>query len=57
LLLLISAFFLQEEDSDADGNPDMSEGIFIYDPVFLVDVNVGDLVRCYCMPPFNTYPV
>jgi predicted extracellular nuclease len=51
----LNGFFLQEEDSDADGNPDTSEGIFVYDPAFLVDVTLGDLVRCMFKPPFNPY--
>ncbi|KAL3803492.1 hypothetical protein HJC23_014040 [Cyclotella cryptica] len=41
----LKGFFLQEEDAEADGNPETSEGIFIYDPAFLVDVNIGDLVK------------
>ena len=36
-------FYLQEEDSDADENPETSEGIFVYAPSFSVDE--GDLVR------------
>ena len=42
----LNGFFVQEEDSDADGNPQTSEGIFVFDgsnPA--VDVQVGDKVR------------
>jgi hypothetical protein len=39
----LSGFFLQEEDSDIDGDPLSSEGVFIYHTAD--DVNVGDLVR------------
>ena len=41
-----NGFFVQEEDTDADGNDATSEGLFIFDgnsPA--VDVKVGDLVR------------
>ncbi|WP_052288625.1 ExeM/NucH family extracellular endonuclease [Leptolyngbya iicbica] len=41
-----NGFFVQEEDTDADGDAATSEGLFIFDgnsPV--VDVNVGDRVR------------
>ena len=38
-------FFLQEEDADTDSDPQTSEGIYVYDPTTIVDVNVGDLVR------------
>lgn len=40
-------FYLQEEDSDADGNPATSEGIFIFDRGLSspTEVSVGDLVR------------
>ena len=41
----LSGFFLQEEDADADADPATSEGIFVYDDGFGVDVNVGDVVR------------
>ncbi len=41
----LSGFFLQEEDSDADANPQTSEGIFVYDAGFGTDVAMGDLVR------------
>ncbi len=39
----MSGFFLQEQDSDADGDPLTSEGLFVYHNSD--DVNVGDLVR------------
>ena len=41
----LNGFFLQEEDADADGDATTSEGIFVFDSNFGVDVNVGDLVR------------
>ncbi len=41
----LSGFFLQEEDSDIDADPATSEGIFVFDNGFGVDVNVGDVVR------------
>ena len=41
----LEGFFLQEEDADADTDPATSEGIFVYDDGFGVDVNVGDVVR------------
>ena len=41
----LNGFFLQEEDSDADSDPLTSEGIYVYDPNTIKDVNVGDLVR------------
>lgn len=41
----LGGFFLQEEDSDQDGLDTSSEGLFVYDNGFGVDVNVGDLVR------------
>ncbi|MEN8241680.1 MAG: ExeM/NucH family extracellular endonuclease [Chloroflexota bacterium] len=40
----LRGFFLQEEDSEVDGDPLTSEGIFVIDYGFL-DVNVGDQVR------------
>ncbi len=40
----LSGFYLQEEDGDADNNPLTSEGIFVFDNNFGVDVNVGDKV-------------
>ncbi|MCB8939609.1 MAG: ExeM/NucH family extracellular endonuclease [Ardenticatenaceae bacterium] len=41
----LAGFFLQEEDADADGNAATSEGIFVYDNNFGVDVAPGDVVR------------
>ncbi|WP_308366231.1 ExeM/NucH family extracellular endonuclease [Microbulbifer sp. TB1203] len=41
----LGGFFLQEEDFDQDGLDTTSEGLFVYDSGFGVDVNVGDLVR------------
>ena len=41
----LNGFYLQEEASDEDANPLSSEGIFVFDSGFGVDVNVGDLVR------------
>ncbi len=42
----LRGFFLQEEDTDADGDPTTSEGIFVYDGSSpAVDVSVGDVVR------------
>jgi hypothetical protein len=41
----LSGFFLQEEDGQADADPATSEGIFVYDPAFTLDVAVGDVVR------------
>ncbi len=44
----LNGFYLQEEDSDADGYEGTSEGIFAYDPGKLGDkkgVSSGDLVR------------
>ncbi|UCE18996.1 MAG: ExeM/NucH family extracellular endonuclease [Gemmatimonadota bacterium] len=41
----LGGFFLQEEDTDIDSDSATSEGIFIYDNGFGVDVNVGDIVR------------
>ncbi len=41
----LRGFFLQEEDSDADADPLTSEGIFVFDNGFGVDVNPGDIVR------------
>ena len=38
-------FFVQEEDPDADADPRTSEGIFVYDNSFGVDVAPGDVVR------------
>lgn len=41
----LRGFFVQEEDSDADADPATSEGIFVFDGSFGVDVAVGDRVR------------
>ncbi|MBP8107211.1 MAG: ExeM/NucH family extracellular endonuclease [Caldilineaceae bacterium] len=41
----LSGYFLQEEDAQADANPATSEGIFVYDNNFGVNVAVGDVVR------------
>ncbi|GAB3288305.1 ExeM/NucH family extracellular endonuclease [Parahaliea aestuarii] len=43
----LSGFFLQEEAADEDGDPASSEGLFVYDDGFGVDVNPGDRVRVY----------
>ena len=41
----LGGFFLQEEDADVDSDPLTSEGIFVYDHGFGVDVNPGEVVR------------
>jgi predicted extracellular nuclease len=41
----IRGFYVQEEDSDSDADDATSEGIFVYDNDFGVNVNAGDLVR------------
>ncbi|MBN2392270.1 MAG: ExeM/NucH family extracellular endonuclease [Anaerolineae bacterium] len=41
----LSGFFVQEESADMDGDANTSEGIFVYDNGFGVDVDVGDVVR------------
>jgi predicted extracellular nuclease len=41
----LGGFFLQEESGDFDGNSQTSEGIFVYDNGFGVDVSVGQSVR------------
>lgn len=41
----LSGFFLQEETTDMDADANTSEGIFVYDNDFGVNVEVGDLVR------------
>ncbi|HUF37857.1 MAG TPA: ExeM/NucH family extracellular endonuclease [Anaerolineales bacterium] len=41
----LSGFFMQEEDADADADPLTSEGIFVFDAGFGIDVSVGDLVQ------------
>jgi predicted extracellular nuclease len=39
----LGGFYIQEEDSDSDGDPLTSEGVFVYDSDF--DVALGDRVR------------
>ena len=41
----LRGFYLQEEDAQADSDPLTSEGIFVFDGSFGVDVAVGDLVE------------
>ena len=41
----LRGFYLQEEDSQADSDPLTSEGIFVFDGSFGVNVTVGDLVE------------
>lgn len=41
----LRGFYLQEEDADADLDPATSEGIFVFDNGFGVDVAPGDVVR------------
>ncbi|MCA9968904.1 MAG: ExeM/NucH family extracellular endonuclease [Anaerolineales bacterium] len=41
----LSGFYVQEEDADADADAATSEGIFVYDNGFGVDVSAGDVVR------------
>jgi predicted extracellular nuclease len=41
----LGGFFVQEEDADVDADPLTSEGLFVYDGGFGVDVVVGDVVR------------
>jgi|GEM_PF-307006 len=41
----LNGFYVQEEDGDADGDATTSEGLFVFDSGFGVDVNVGDLVE------------
>jgi hypothetical protein len=41
----LGGFFIQEEDADVDADPLTSEGIFVYDGGFGIDVAVGDVVR------------
>ncbi|MCH9813290.1 MAG: ExeM/NucH family extracellular endonuclease [Epsilonproteobacteria bacterium] len=38
-------FYIQEEDADVDGDDTTSEGIFVYDPALITDVDVGDKVK------------
>lgn len=41
----LGGYFVQEEDSDADGNPLTSEGVFVFAPDNMVAVNAGDIIR------------
>jgi hypothetical protein len=41
----LRGFYLQEEDSEVDADPLTSEGIFVFDGSFGVDVAAGDLVE------------
>ncbi|MEO8611259.1 MAG: ExeM/NucH family extracellular endonuclease [Chloroflexota bacterium] len=41
----LRGFYMQEEAADADSNPATSEGIFVFDKQFGVDVKPGDVVR------------
>jgi predicted extracellular nuclease len=41
----LNGFFVQEEDTDADGDAATSEGIFVFDPANAVALSVGDIVR------------
>ena len=41
----LKGFFLQEETDDQDGNPASSEGVFVFDNGFGVNVSVGQTVR------------
>lgn len=41
----LRGFFLQEEDDQDDGDPTTSDGIFVFDDDFGVDVVAGDVVR------------
>ena len=41
----LGGFFVQEEEADADADPATSEGVFVYDDGFGVDVQPGDIVR------------
>jgi predicted extracellular nuclease len=41
----LRGFYVQEEDHDIDDNPLTSEGLFIFDDNFGINVGVGDLVR------------
>ena len=41
----LNGFYLQEEDADADSNASTSEGLFVFDESFGVDVVVGDRVQ------------
>ena len=39
----IGAFFLQEEDDDADGDPETSEGLYVEETSFITDP--GEILR------------
>ena len=41
----LNGFFVQEEANDEDGDPSSSEGVFVFDSSFGVDVSLGDQVR------------
>ncbi|WP_020603088.1 ExeM/NucH family extracellular endonuclease [Spirosoma spitsbergense] len=41
----LNGFYVQEEDTDSDGNPLTSEGIYVYDPSGAFAGNPGDKVR------------
>jgi uncharacterized protein len=41
----LNGFYLQEEDADVDGDPETSEGIFVFGASTVSLVDVGDLVR------------
>ncbi|MGB3292992.1 MAG: ExeM/NucH family extracellular endonuclease [Phormidesmis sp.] len=41
----LRGFYLQEEDAEADGDATTSEGLFVFDDDFSVDVAVGDQVQ------------
>ena len=41
----IRGYYIQEEETDSDGNPLTSEGIFVFDPDVVVDVRPRDTVR------------
>jgi len=41
----LGGFFLQEENGDADADPATSEGVFVFDNGFGVDVAEGEVVR------------
>lgn len=41
----LGGFYIQEEWFDEDGNPESSEGVYVYDGSNTVDVEIGDLVE------------
>ena len=41
----LGGFFVQEEDDDADGDPQTSEGLFIFDTSLHPELTIGDRVR------------